>query len=73
MVKLSFTFCCLVTSFFNLSTSILTDDNCALKKNKETKTQIKVSCEDLLGFAAEYVRSKRISEIENMDTDELLK
>ena len=41
--------------------------------DKETKTQIKVSCEDLLEFAAEYVRSKRISEIENMDTDELLK
>ncbi len=40
--------------------------------DKETKTQIKVSCEDLLDFAAEYVRSKRISEIENMSTDEIL-
>ena len=41
--------------------------------DKETKTQIKVSCEDLLEFAAEYIRSKRIAKIENMDTDELLK
>lgn len=41
--------------------------------DKETKTQIKVSCEDLLEFVAEYIRSKRIAKIENMDTDELLK
>ena len=41
--------------------------------DNETKTQIKVSCEDLLEFAAEYVRTKRISEIEKMDTNELLK
>ena len=41
--------------------------------DKETKTQIKVSCEDLLEFAAEYIRAKRIAKIENMDTDELLK
>lgn len=40
--------------------------------DKETKTKIKVTCEDLLDFAAEYIRSKRITEIENMCTDELL-
>lgn len=41
--------------------------------DKETKTQIKVSCEDLLGFVAEYVKSKRISEIENMNMNDILK
>lgn len=37
------------------------------------KVNVTVSCEDLLEFAYEYIRSKRIAKIENMCTDELLK
>lgn len=41
--------------------------------DKAKDTELEIPCEDLLDFAAEYVKPKRISEIENMSTDEVLK
>ena len=40
--------------------------------NTETMEEISVPCEDLLAFAAEYVRSERINALEQMETGELL-
>jgi len=41
-------------------------------RNIETKEEISATCEDLLAFAAEYIRSERINALEQMDTEELL-
>lgn len=41
--------------------------------DKNTGTEIKVDMEDLLNYVAEYIRSKRISEIEQMGFKELLR
>ncbi len=41
--------------------------------NKKTEEQVVVSAEDILMFVAEYVRRKKISELENMSSENLLK
>lgn len=41
--------------------------------DKEKDIEIEIPCDDLLNFAAEYVRKKRLCEIENMDLEDLLK
>ncbi len=46
--------------------------NCQIV-NKITNQKIEVSSEDILGYAAEYIRSKRIQELEMMDREDLLK
>lgn len=38
----------------------------------EKNIVVEVPCEDILGLVAEYIRSKRISKIENMTQEELL-
>lgn len=40
--------------------------------NKETEQEIKVSCEDILEFVAEYVKIQKISKLEQMDSEEIL-
>ena len=40
--------------------------------NKNDNTEVHVDAQDLIDFIAEYVRSKRISRLENMGSDEIL-
>ena len=39
--------------------------------NKNDHTEIRIDSQDLINFVAEYVRSKRIGRLENMDSDEI--
>lgn len=40
--------------------------------NKETEQNIEVSCDDILDFVAKYVKSQKISKLEQMDSKEIL-
>lgn len=40
--------------------------------NKETEQKVEVSCEDILEFVAEYVRSQKIGKLEQMGSKEIL-
>ena len=40
--------------------------------NKETEQEVKVPCEDILEFVADYVRSQKISKLEQMETKDIL-
>lgn len=40
--------------------------------NRETEHGTEVPCEDILDFVAEYVRSQKISKLEQMDSKEIL-
>jgi len=40
--------------------------------NKEDKQEIRVSCEDILDFVANYVRIQKISKLEQMETKDVL-
>lgn len=40
--------------------------------NEETKENIKVSCEDILDFVADYVRDHKIYKLEQMETKDIL-
>lgn len=40
--------------------------------NKNDNTEVHVDTQDLIDFIAEYVRSKKLSLIENMSSDEIL-
>lgn len=44
----------------------------AIIYNKNDNTEICVDSQDLINFVAEYVRSKKVSQLENMDSDEIL-
>lgn len=39
---------------------------------KESGTSIKIPCEDILDFVADYVRSQRIGMLEQMSTENIL-
>lgn len=39
--------------------------------NKNDDTEIRVNSQDLINFVAEYVRSKKVSRLENMNSDEI--
>lgn len=39
---------------------------------KESGTSIKIPCEDILDFVADYVRSQRISSLEQMSNKDIL-
>lgn len=43
----------------------------AIIYNKNDHTEIRIDSQDLINFVAEYVRSKRIGRLENMDSDEI--
>lgn len=40
--------------------------------NKNDHTEMRVDSQDLINFVAEYVRSKKVSQLENMNSDEIL-
>lgn len=40
--------------------------------NKNDNTEMRVESDDLINFVAEYVRSKRVRRLENMDSDDIL-
>lgn len=40
--------------------------------NKETEQEVKVSCEDILEFVANYVREQKIGNLEQMETKDIL-
>lgn len=40
--------------------------------NKNDSTEVHVDTQDLIDFVAEYVRSKRVNRLENMDSDDIL-
>ena len=40
--------------------------------NKETEQEVRVSCEDILDFVANYVRIQKISKLEQMETKDVL-
>ena len=40
--------------------------------NKETGQEVEVSCEDILDFVANFVRSQKISKLEQMETKNVL-
>ena len=40
--------------------------------NKETEQEVVVPCEDILEFVADYVRSRKIGKLEQMDSKEIL-
>lgn len=44
----------------------------AIIYNKNDHTEIRVDSQDLINFVAEYVRSKKVSQLENMNSDEIL-
>ena len=40
--------------------------------NKNDNTEIRIDIHDLINFVSEYVRNKKISQLENMSTNEVL-
>lgn len=40
--------------------------------NKNDNTEVHVDAQDLINFVAEYVRSKKVSQLENMNSNEIL-
>ena len=44
----------------------------AIIYNKNDHTEMCVDSQDLINFVAEYVRSKKVSQLENMNSDEIL-
>lgn len=44
----------------------------AIIYHKNNNTEVRVDTQDLIDFVEEYVRSKRISRLENMNTNEVL-
>lgn len=44
----------------------------AIVYNKNDHTEMRVDSQDLINFVAEYVRSKKVSQLENMNSDEIL-
>lgn len=43
----------------------------AIIYNKNDHTEIRVDSQDLINFVAEYVRSKKVSRLENMNSNEI--
>lgn len=41
--------------------------------NKDSRERLKIDFEEILEFVSEYVRNKKIEEIENMDYKDILK
>lgn len=41
--------------------------------DEKTLSEIRIDAEDILKFVAEYIRSNKIGQLENMDVSELLK
>lgn len=39
--------------------------------NKNDNTEVHVDTQDLIDFVAEYVRSKKVDRLENMNSDEI--
>ena len=44
----------------------------AIIYNKNDHTETHIDSQDLIDFVAEYVRSKKVNQLENMDSDEIL-
>lgn len=44
----------------------------AIIYNKNDNTEMRVELDDLINFVAEYVRSKRVNQLENMNSDDIL-
>lgn len=44
----------------------------AIIYSKNDHTEMRVDSQDLINFVAEYVRSKKVSQLENMNSDEIL-
>lgn len=43
----------------------------AIVYNKNDNTETRVETQDLINFVAEYVRTKKVSYLENMNSDEI--
>lgn len=43
----------------------------AIVYNKNDNTEMRVETQDLINFVAEYVRTKKVSHLENMNSDEI--
>lgn len=44
----------------------------AIVIDRKTGTEVRIDCADLLGFAAEFVRTERMRSIEDATTEQLL-
>ena len=44
----------------------------AIIYSKNDNTEMRVELDDLINFVAEYVRSKRVNQLENMNSDDIL-
>ena len=45
----------------------------AIIYNKNDHTEIRVDSQDLINFVSEYVRSKKVSQLDNMNSDDILR